>query len=154
MLKKLLIVLVLPLLLISCDAFTGEEIARLEINRVSTGSGNIFDDEVILELKKGDKILFWSDMNITYEGITKLRFNVKIFKDGVKIKQMEIDPTKKSITVGEVKTELMGKTNWSFSGKNSEFKIDEDGNYGIKAILVASNNGSLTVTKAELIIKK
>lgn len=154
MTKKTITTLVLCLFLMGCSALTGEEIARLEINKVSTGSENVFDDEAILELKKGDEIMFWSDMDVTYEGTVELRFNVKIFKDGVKLKQMEIDPTKKNITVGEVKTELMGKTDWSFSGKNSELKINEEGSYTIKAILIASENSSLKVTKAELVIKK
>ena len=154
MLRKLITIVVIPLILIGCSALTGQEIARLEINKVSTGGNNIFDDEAVLELKKGDEIMFWSDMDIAYDGNVELRFNVKIFKDGVKLKQMEIDPTKKNITIGEKKTELMGKTNWSFSGKNSELKIDEEGSYTIKAILIATENTSLKVSKAELVIKK
>ena len=154
MLKKLIITLALPLFLISCSALTGEEIARLEINKVSTGKGNIFQEQTILELKKDDEIMFWSDMDISYEGNIALRFNVRIFKGGAQIKKMEIDPTKKNITLGEVKTQLLGKTNWSYSGKNTTCKIEEDGKYGIKAILTATDNSSLEVTKAELVIKK
>jgi len=48
----------------------------------------------------------------------------------------------------------MGKTNWSFSGKNSEIKIEEDGYYTFKGILVASENETLKVTKAEIVLKK
>ncbi len=154
MLKKLFIIIALPLFLANCRALTGEEIARLEINKVSTGKDNMFNDRTILELKKDDEIMFWSDMDIAYEGATELRFKVGIFKDGALIKKIEIDPTKKNITLGEAKTEVMGKTNWSFLGKNTELKIEEDGKYGISAILTATNNSNLKVTKAELVIKK
>ncbi len=154
MLKKLFIIIALPLFLANCRALTGEEIARLEINKVSTGKDNMFNDRTILELKKDDEIMFWSDMDIAYEGATELRFKVGIFKDGALIKKIEIDPTKKNITLGEAKTEVMGKTNWSFLGKNTELKIEEDGKYDISAILTATNNSNLKVTKAELVIKK
>lgn len=154
MLKKLFIIIALPLFLANCRALTGEEIARLEINKVSTGKDNMFNDRTILELKKDDEIMFWSDMDIAYKGATELRFKVGIFKDGALIKKIEIDPTKKNITLGEAKTEVMGKTNWSFLGKNTELKIEEDGKYDISAILTATNNSNLKVTKAELVIKK
>ena len=154
MLKKLFIIIALPVFLANCSALTGEEIARLEINKVSTGKDNMFNDRTILELKKDDEIMFWSDMDIAYKGATELRFKVGIFKDGALIKKIEIDPTKKNITLGEAKTEVMGKTNWSFLGKNTELKIEEDGKYGISAILTATNNSNLKVTKAELVVKK
>ncbi|WP_254160693.1 hypothetical protein [Chryseosolibacter histidini] len=48
----------------------------------------------------------------------------------------------------------MDKTSWSFSGKNSEIKIEEDAQYTFKGILVASDNPSLKVTKAEVFFRK
>ncbi len=136
-----------------CNSLTGVEIARLKINKVSTAS-NFTDDEVTLELKKGDEIALWSDMDMEYDGDVNLRFRIKLFKDGIKTSEHEIDPTKKNITIGEVKSKIMNKTKWSFSGKNSEIRIEEDGNYTIKSILVASKNPSLKVNKAELVLKK
>jgi len=151
--KKLISLFTLALLFIGCSALTGEEIARLAINKVSS-KGNFIDKDVILELKKGDEIAFWSDMDMAYEGEVNLRFRVKIFKNDAKMSELEIDPMKKSITIGEVKSSIMDKTKWSFTGKNSELKIEEDASYRIAAILIASNNPSLEVTKAELILKK
>lgn len=139
--------------LLGCNALTGEEIARLTINKVST-QGNFFAKEATLDLKKGDELSFWSDMDIAYEGDATLQFKVKIFKNQTKVSQFEIDPTKKSITIGEVKTSVMGKTKWSFSGKNHEYIIEEDATYRITSILVASKSLTLEVKKAELVIKK
>ncbi|WP_397362309.1 hypothetical protein [Olleya sp. R77988] len=150
--KKLIAVLILPLFLIGCG-LTGEEIARLDINKLSTNN-NFIVKEAILDLKKGDKIAFWSDMDMEYAGKVDLRFRLKIFKKGTEMSQIDIDPTKKNITIGEVKTTLMGKTNWSFTGKNHQLKIEEDGTYGFKAVLISSKHPSLKINKAELVIKK
>ncbi len=145
--------LALAFLLIGCNALTGEEIGRLKINKVSS-SENFIVDEVSLDLKKGDEIALWSDMDIAYDGDVNLRFRIKMYKNGKKDSELEVDPTHKNITIGEVKTKLGNTTKWSFMGKNSELKIKEDGNYTIKSILVASKNSSLKVNRAELVLKK
>lgn len=144
---------VLTLLLTACDALTGKEVGRLQINQLSTEE-NLVIKETTMDLKKDDEIGIWSDMDIEYEGDVALRFRVEVWKDGEQIGTFEIDPTDKNITMGEVKTTVMGKTEWSFSGKNSEYKIEADGKYTFKGILVSSENSSLKVTKAEVFFKK
>ncbi|MEO1053488.1 MAG: hypothetical protein AAFX87_22830 [Bacteroidota bacterium] len=151
--RNLLLLLVLLSVLTACSALMGEEIARLPINGVSSPDSLIMK-ETSLNLKKGDEIAFWSEMDMAYEGDVGLRFRVEVLKDGEAHGGLEIDPTEKNITAGEVKTSLMGKTNWRFTGRNTSVDIDEDGNYTFKAILVASENPSLVIEKAELVIKK
>ena len=153
MLKKITTILISPLFLLGCSAITGEEIARLEINKVST-NGKFIDKEATLDLNKGDEIAFWSDMDMEYAGAVELRFRVKVFKNHTKISELEIDPTKKNITMGEMKSTIMGKTKWNFLGKNSELTIEEDATYTFKSILVASKNPSLKINRAELVLKK
>lgn len=145
--------LALSLVLTGCDAMLGKEVGRLQINQLSS-EGNLVVKETTLDLKKDDEIAIWSDMDIEYEGDVDLRFRVEILKNGEKMGGFEIDPTKKNITTGEVKTTLMDKTSWSFSGKNSEITIEEDAQYTFKGILVASENPSLKVTKAEVFFRK
>lgn len=142
------------MLLTGCNALTGEEVGRLQINQVSTDKDNLIFKEISLDLKKDEKIAIWSDMDVEYEGDVALRFRLEILKDGENLGGLEIDPTDKNITIGEIKTSLGGKTDWSFSGKNSEIKIEDDGNYTFKGILIASENSSLNVNKAEIILKK
>jgi hypothetical protein len=151
--KRLLKLLTLSLILTGCDALTGKEVGRLQINQLST-EGNLVVKETTLDLKKDDEIGIWSDMDIEYEGDVALRFRVEIWKDGKNMGGFEVDPTEKKITIGEVKTTVMDKTDWSFSGKNSVYKIEEEGKYTFKGILVASENSSLKVTKAEVVFKK
>lgn len=151
--KKIPFLLMLLISLVGCSAITGEEVARLPINEVST-ENNLIVKEVSLDLKKDEEIAFWSDIDVEYEGEASLRFRVEVLKNGEDFGGFEIDPTDKSMTLGEVRTTIMGKTDWSFSGKNSEVKIEEDAKYTFKAILVSSDNPSLKIEKAELVIKK
>jgi hypothetical protein len=151
--KTLLVLFATSLVLLGCDAITGKEVGRLQINQLST-KGNLVIKETTLDLKKDEEIGIWSDMDIEYEGDVALRFRVEIGKDGKSIGGFEIDPTEKNITIGEVKTTLMGKTDWSFTGRNSVYTIEEDGKYTFKGILVASDNATLKVTKAEVVLKK
>jgi hypothetical protein len=148
-----LTVIVCTSLLSGCDALTGKEIGRIPVNQISTDS-NLIIKETSLDLKSGEKISIWSDMDMEYEGNAELRFRMQLLKDGENLGNLEIDPTEKNITLGEVKTTLMGKTNWSFAGKNSEITIDGDGKYTFKAILVSSENPTLKIMKAEIVLKK
>lgn len=137
------------LLLQSC----GEEIARLPINQISN-EANQGAKEVTLELKQGEEIAFWSDMDLEWEGQIALIFHVHITKNGHNYKSLEINPFEKNVTVGEIKTSFGDKTSWSFSGKNSHIKIEEDANYTFRSYLIGSENPSLNLKKAELVLKK
>lgn len=151
--KKSLKILVLAILFSSCSALTGEEIARISIKEIST-ENNLKIEQTTLDLKKGEEIAIWSEMDMKYEGDLGLRFRIEILKNDSTYKQLELDPMEKNITIGETKTSIMGKTNWSFSGKNGELLIDEDAKYTINAILVSSDNPSLVLTKSDLVFKK
>jgi hypothetical protein len=151
--KQLLKSLAILVALTACDALLGKEVGRLQINQLST-EGNLIFKETTLDLRKDDEIGIWSEMDIEYEGNVELRFRVEIQRNGKAIGSFEIDPTDKSITLGEVRTTVNNETSWSFSGKNSEYKIEDDGKYTFKAILVASENSTLKVTKAEIVFKK
>lgn len=132
----------------------GEEVARIPVNEISTDNDNLIVGETSIDLKQGEEIALWSDMDMSYEGDVALRFQLEIIMDTTSLGIMELDPMDKNITLGEVKTTLNDKTNWSFSGKNGSFKVEEDANYTFKAILIASDNSTLQIDKAELIIKK
>ena len=139
--------------LVGCDALLGKEVARLPVNEVST-PGHEVVKEATVPLKKGDEIALWSDMDFAYEGSSPVRFQVEVTKDGAPFKQLEIDPTEKNVTIGEVKTSVNESVNWRFSGKNTELVIPDAGSYTFRARLVAAANPTLRLTKAELVIKK
>jgi hypothetical protein len=138
---------------VGCSALTGEEVGRLAINKVSS-EGNLVSQETSVDLNVNDEIVLWSEMDMEYEGNVALRFRVSIEKDGKPYRSLEIDPTEKDLTIGESKTSINGKTSWSFAGQNAIFNVPEDGTYTFKAILVSTENSSLVVNKAELVLKR
>ena len=144
---------ILAAVLSGCSALTGEEVARFPINEASS-ENNLIAKEATLDLKKGDEIVFWSEMDIEYEGNVEFQFRVQITKDGQAYGGLEIDPLEKNVTLSEMKTTIANKTNWSFTGRNTKIEIEQDGRYGFKAALMTSENPTLKIEKAELIIKK
>jgi hypothetical protein len=140
-------------LLSGCDALMGKEVARLPINAVST-AGHEAVKEATLQLQKDEKIALWSDMDLAYDGDAPVRFQVQVMKDGALFKELQLDPTEKNLTIGEVKTDINVSVKWSFSGKNAELVVPAAGSYTFKAMLVAAANPTLRVSKAELVLKK
>lgn len=141
------------LLLPGCEAITGKELARMQIDSLSTEE-HLVMREVSLPLKKGEEIAFWSDMDLEYYGEVELRMRVRVLKDDTDLELLEIDPLAMNVTVGETRTSMGEHTNWSFSGKNHVWKVPEDGTYVFKAILTASENPSLIINKAGLLLKQ
>ncbi|WP_346880829.1 hypothetical protein [uncultured Algibacter sp.] len=153
--KKSVIFLSVVLLFLGCSALMGEEVGRLKINALSIEKNkNLIVKETSLHLKKDDEIAIWSDIDVEYEGDIDLIFRIGIDRNGEEYGGLEINPMDKSITIGEFKTSINNKTNWSFVGKNSKIKIEEDGEYTFKGLLVSSDNPSLKITKAEIVLKK
>ncbi|UOQ70755.1 hypothetical protein [Hymenobacter cellulosilyticus] len=151
--NQFLAALLLAVPLSACGSLFGKEIARLPVNTISTPGQEVVK-EAALQLQKGDEVALWSDMDLAYEGEAPVRFQVQVLQNGQPYQQLELDPTEKNVTVGEVKTSVNGKTNWSFSGKNGSLTIPATGTYTFKARLVAAPNPTLKITKAELVLKK
>lgn len=150
---NLFLLFISPLLITSCEAITGKEIGRLPINELSL-EGDLRIKETKLELSKDDEIILWSDMSFEHEGEVELRFRVEVLMDTVRLGGLEFDPTDKNVTIGEVKSTIMNKTSWRFSGRNTKLDIKDDGIYTFRGILIASENPTLKVNKAEIVFKK
>ncbi|QCK13363.1 hypothetical protein [Mangrovivirga cuniculi] len=151
--KRYFLLLMIPFLFSSCEALTGKEIARLEIDKVSN-ENDLRIKKASVALNKGDEIGIWSDMDLAFEGTVQLRFGIKIYKNGEDYRQFEVDPFDKNITLGEVKKTINGDTDWSFFGKNTSIEIEENGNYTFEGVLIASENPTLKIKKANLVLKK
>jgi hypothetical protein len=136
-----------------CGVVTGEEIGRLPVNQVTTDQ-NPNLKETTLDLKKGDKLGIWSFMDINYEQNVNLRFKLSILKNGEDFKKFEIDPLASKVIISSRKLEGIKKTDWRFLGKYSVMKITEDGKYTFRGFLVASENPTLKITKAEVVFFK
>lgn len=152
--KSTLLLILLLNVFYSCSFITGEEITRLPINQISIDDNNIFSKKTSLDLAKGEKIALWSDMDMEYAGEVQLLFKIRMSRNGENMGIIELDPTSKNLTIGELKSQINDNTSWSFSGKNTEITIEDDGNYTFEGILVASENPSLKINKAEVVFRK
>lgn len=138
----------------SCDAMMGEEVARLRIGKVSR-ENNLMIADTTLQLQAGDGFAIWAEMDIAYQGHVDFEYRMQVLKDGEEYGGFQFDPTADAnLTVGETKVEVQGKTNWSFRKKSSSFKVDEAGSYTFQALMVATENESLEVNKADLVLRK
>lgn len=143
----------IALLFIGCDAILGEEIGRIKINALSK-TENMIIKEIILDLNQPEVLAIWSEMDIEYEDNVFLRFKLQVIKDGDSKHVLEIDPFVKEISFNEKKYTNDDKTTWEFSGKHDEINFEEKGRYIVKAFLVSSDNPTLKINKAEIVIRR
>jgi hypothetical protein len=149
---KLKLLLPLFFLNVGCDTFTGEEVARLPINK--TSNKELIVKEATLDLKEGEGVSFWTEMDMEYENDLGMVYTVEIWKDSVKQGGFQLDALKTNPTLFETRTTVGNKTSWSFTGKMDHLEIDSDGKYTFKAVINSSDNPTLNLKKAELVIKK
>ncbi|CAN5489073.1 hypothetical protein BH10BAC1_BH10BAC1_13380 [soil metagenome] len=141
------------LTLTACDALKSKEVARIPINQISNANAPDWKSTTI-DLDKDDKLFFWTDMNIEYEGDLQLEYQVQIIKDTDTIGYVHLRPFEKNVTIGEVKTTFFNKTTWSFSGSIDFLKIKETGKYTFRSALFASKTDGVLLKKADLVLKK
>lgn len=150
--KNLLFGLFIALIFSACDAVLGKEVARLEIDQ--TSNEELIIKQASLSLKKGEEVAFWTEMDMEYENDLALVYVVEVWKDSTLQGSFQLDALETSPTMMEVKTTIGNKTSWSYTGKMDFLNIEEDGNYNFKAIVRSSDNPTLLLHKANLILKK
>ena len=153
-LKAFVFLALLTFTLWSCDALTGEEVARLSIEELTDSSDELKLKSTQLDLEAGERVNLWADMNLEYEGGLGLEFQLLILKEGDTLNLLAFDAFEKDITMGEMKTQLNGKTKWRYSGRIGYLDIEESGLYDFQTLLMSSDNPSLQLKKADLVFKK
>ena len=148
-----LFIIIFACFLAACSAITGEEIARINIDHISTKE-NLDWKSIELDLNAGEKIHLWSEMDMKYEGALALRYQLQVIKDTDTLGYIEFDPMDKNITIGEIKTSFGNKTNWKFSGRSDTWNVQDSGHYFLRAILVSNGNESLELKKSDIVLKK
>lgn len=141
------------LTLVTACGITGEEVARMSFKNIST-QDSLYIEYSTLELKAGDKVNLWTEMNLEYEGSLGLEYRLMVLKDSDTLGTLQLNPFERDISMGEVKTEFGNKTRWKFSGRMDRLDIEEDGSYEFKGILVSSENPTLQLKTAELVLKQ
>jgi hypothetical protein len=138
--------------LVSCDSLMGKEVGRNTFVTVSAPE-KLNYQRLKLKLAKGEKIQFWADMDIAYDGPLELEFFVQLPK-ALGIPSQRLDPLHTSLTVGEVKTVVGEHTTRSFSGRMGSFEAPAAGEYDFGTLLLSSDNPTLQIKKADLVFKK
>lgn len=95
-------------ILYSCEAITGKEVARLNVVQISTQE-NLDWKSTTLDLQANEKVYFWAEMDMEYEGDLGLAYQVQVIKGADTLGVMELDPMDKDMTVGEVQTTFGNK---------------------------------------------
>jgi len=132
----------------------GDELARLPVNKITATEDELFFKEATVDLKKGEQIAFWSEIDLESEGDLALEFRVQVWNNDEQIELLNVFPFQGNITMNESKVQLGDHLNWSFSKKNTTWKCPETGKYKFSAILVSNGNEKLKLNKAELVIRK
>lgn len=152
-LRVLAATLLAATLLPACDAIMGKEVARLPINALSA-PGQDAPKEVTVELKKGEEVAVWSEMDMSYQGEQQLQFQLAVLRDGQPFEQLAFDPREKDLSIKEVKTNVNGDVSWSFAGRNRTLRIPETGRYTFRGRLLAQPAHGPEIRKAELVLRK
>ena len=150
--KYLFAIVFITFIAASCDALLGEEVARIPVDVISSDSV-LVQKETTLDLKAGDEITFWSDVEISYDGFIEIWWQVSVIKDDMPYENIAFDPLDKDITINGTETEFNGKVETSYTGRNYKMTIGDDGSYTFKSSLHGSNPLP-TIGKAHLVIRR
>ncbi|MCE3226718.1 MAG: hypothetical protein K0S32_1269 [Bacteroidetes bacterium] len=149
--------IVLPVIAIvvftACAALSAKEIARIAINKISNEE-NLDWKSTSIDLKKGEKLWLWTDLDIEYEGELGLEYQVLVIRDSDTLRMVKLNPLKCNVKMFEKTVSIMNKTTQSYEGSMEAFEIADDGKYTFNAILVSNHNETLKLTKADLVLKK
>jgi hypothetical protein len=130
-----------------------KEVAKTPFDHVSKGEETDWKS-VNLKLQAGEKIWFWTDMDLEYKGDLALEYVIQVIKGKDTTGIIRVDPFEKDMSFAEVKTNLGGETKWSYIGRLNFLEIKETADYTFRVMLLASENVSLKLKRGDLIFKK
>lgn len=143
LMKKISIyfVSILCVLLGSCSSnnnhLSNEALAELNFDKLSYDIP--YYKETTLNLERGQKIEFWSCLDIEFEGDIEMAYLVELWEKNKKIGGFELNALKTNPTLFKTEKQLGSKSVISFEGKMDFLNIDHSGNYTFKVILYCSN---------------
>ena len=108
-------------LLCSCDV--NNESVSVELDKKS---------QVSLDLSKGDKLHFWSDIDIEYTDKTTVWYEITFYYEGDLIGTGEFDALNLSPLISEIDKTPAGKHYLKYNGKmTGSFTAKKDGKYSM-----------------------
>lgn len=147
--KKALLLIVLALFgLCSCESMTGKEILRLSMKKVNEPVTSSAD------LKKGDKLNIWLDLDLKYSSDNEYEFRVLTMKNNDSIWYDKLHPGQAKVSLKSSEVTLGGETTYSVMCKVGYYSIEEDGTYSFSAWLAAEDSADMKIEKADLVLKQ
>lgn len=153
------------LLVIISFSFLGcaREIGRIKFRDINTkgidfkhtGYNSLGTNEILLDIKKGKRITFWTDVNVEFEGNLDIVYNLDIII-GDSIYTFGLTPMKDlSIEMKEIKLTLGNKTKWSYIAKMyGNFDSKVSGKLKLKAVLASNPNNNARIKMADIVFKE
>ncbi len=138
--------------LVSCNALTGKEVARVTFTRLPDPENPRFQ-YATLTLANGQKIQFWSDMDLEYDDFQVIEFYVQLPVD-MNLPPIRLNALQKDITIGETRTVIGNHVSWRFTGRIGSFEAPAAGTYKFSTLLNPSLNPTLQLKKAALVFKE
>lgn len=147
---KTLLLAALPLFLFTaCDALWGAEIGRIEINEASVEL-----KETTVKLQKRNPLSLWADLDFEYEGELQLYYTIEVWQGNNQISGQRLNGLTPTNVTNSLKTEVNGHFSERFSGEIGEVELVQNGNYVVKASISTSDNATLKLKKAHLVLRQ
>lgn len=153
--SKVVIFLFILTSLMSCNkAANLKEVARLPIDDISIQG--FHTKETTLHLKKGDELVFFTDLDVVTKRALAMGYLVEVRKDDkpkgiVRFQVIQDDPDAYDLDANS--EEALDSIPKKVQKEIGTYAIEEDGAYLFKAALMSSSI-DVTVHKADLIIKQ
>ncbi|SFU39219.1 hypothetical protein SAMN05216480_102197 [Pustulibacterium marinum] len=129
-----------------------KELARLPIKEISRQGFKT--EETHLDLKKGEEVIFYTDLDVHYKDELVLGYLVEI-KNGEESKGIiRLEAIEEAEFVEAVKSSVSDTIYRKLTKEIGSYEVEEDGNYLFRAALMSSPNFTLKIDKADLILKK
>jgi len=151
--KLILVLLMVSTLLLQSCNLTGKEVARIKLTEPSTKE-NLKIESTNIELKAGDEISFWAQMDMKYKKPANMEYEIHLLHNDKEIDVLYLNPLETNITLNAKEFTINNSTKQSFTGKMGSYIIRDDGNYTVQTALLTSANIQLELKQADLIIKK
>jgi hypothetical protein len=162
--KHSIFIIIITVLSNSC-AFVQEEVDIIDIEELTNSSEElkIYKSKTV-NINSGDKLYFWSELDMEYEGNVNLYFQVEIANDkGESLMLIEMDALDIDTRVMCIETTSNNKTNYSCTGRIHNFtspeemdfvEFEDSGEYSFNVIMFANSYEKIDIKKSKLILKK
>ena len=136
---------IVAVVLVGC----GTEVGRIPFNAAGAG-------ETEVQADAGKNIDFWTDLKIEFTGEIGMAYFIELYQDGELTREVTCSPLDVSTIVKSVETRIGDHHSIKYNGKmRCSVSVPSSGQTLVKAkLLVDAKSGSLTLERADLVVKQ